>query len=104
MKYPEELYNKQKDLPYAPDKESPRKEWLSGYQQSFLTTSKPTEKLLITLYDKNNYVIHQRNLRQYLSAGLRIKKIYRVLKFRQSHWLKIYIDFNMKNRTEAKQI
>ena len=25
LKYPEEFHNKRKDLPYAPDKESPRK-------------------------------------------------------------------------------
>jgi len=54
----------------VPDKENPKKEWLSGYQQSFLTKGKPTEKLLTTLYDKGNYILHPRNLRQYLSAGL----------------------------------
>ena len=79
LKYPEELHNAHKDLPYAPDKEKPRKQWLSDYQQSFFTSSSrawtPTENLLTTLYDKDNYVVHQRNLRQYLSAGLRIKKI-----------------------------
>ena len=102
IKYPEELHNKHKYLPYASDKESPRKEWLSDYQQSFNIKGKSTEKLLTALNDKESYVLHQRDLRQYLSAGLRVRKIHRILKFKQSHWLKKYIDFHTKRRTEAK--
>ena len=86
LKYPEELHNKHKDLPYAPDKESPGKEWFTdNYQQSFNIKGKSPEKLLTTLNDKESYVLQQRNLRQYLSAGLRVRKIHRILKFKQSH-------------------
>ena len=70
LKYPEEFHNKHKDLCDAPDKESPRKEWLSDYQQSFNVIGKSTEILLTALNDKESYVLHQKNLRQYLSAGL----------------------------------
>ena len=66
LKYLEELHNKYKDLPNAPDKESPRKEWLSDYQQSFNIKGKSTEKLLTTLNDKESYVLHQRNLRIFI--------------------------------------
>ena len=52
LKYPEELHHKHKDLPFAPDKESPRKEWLSDYQQSFNIKRKSTEKLLTAFNDK----------------------------------------------------
>uniref|UniRef100_UPI00358FF85E uncharacterized protein n=1 Tax=Myxine glutinosa TaxID=7769 RepID=UPI00358FF85E len=101
LKYPEELHNLHKDLPFACEKASPKKEWLSDYQRSF-DIGESTEKLLTTLYNKKNYVLHQRNLRQYLSKGLRVEKIHRVLKFNQSHWLKGYIDFNTQRRTESK--
>ena len=90
LKYPEELHNKHKDLPCAPDKESPRKEWFSDYQQSFNLKGKSSEKLLMTLHDKESYVLHQRNLRQYLSAGLRVRKIQRILKFKQSLIKEVY--------------
>ena len=64
-------------------------------------TSGTVSKLIPTLNKKTNYVLHYRNLKLYLSLGLRLTKIHRVLEFSQSSWLKDYIDFNTK-RTNAK--
>ena len=50
-------------------------------------------KLIPTLKDKKEYVLHYRNIRLYLDLGLKVKKVHRVLEFDQSPWLKQHIDF-----------
>ena len=58
-------------------------------------------KLIPNLMPKNNYTVHYRNLKQYLSKGLALKKVHRILEFKQSDWMKPYINFNTQKRKEA---
>ena len=47
----------------------------------FLAERMKIEKLVTKLYDKTEYVIHIRNLKQTLNQGLILKKAHRVTKF-----------------------
>ena len=60
------------------------------------------EKLVPNLYYKKRYVIHIRALKQALDHGLVLERIHRVIEFKQSAWMREYIDFNTKLRTAAK--
>ena len=86
LEYPKELHDLHNDYPLAPERVKVNK----------------TEKLTPNLWDKKNYVIHYENLKQYLRLGLKITKIHRGIKFKESQWLKKYIDLNTGLRTKAR--
>ena len=59
------------------------------------------KELIPNLGDKTSYVLHCRNLQLYLSLGMKLAKIHKVLKFKQSDWMKIYVNFNIEKRKIA---
>src|SRR5207249_11649736 len=83
-----------------------KKEWLSPKQQELIQRSGqryvPTEKLIPNLFDKDEYVVHYRNLQYYISQGMVLEHIYEAIKFDQSPWMKPYIEMNTALRVQAK--
>ena len=106
LEYPKELHDLHNEYPCAPEKMIITNDMLSDYarkiKEEHSVSSGKVPKLVTTLYDKEKYVLHYRNLQLYLSLGLKVKKIHRVLEFDQSSWLKEYIDFNTEMRKNAK--
>ena len=62
---------------------------------------KVVKKLIPNLGSKTNYVVHYRNLQLYLSLGMKLTKIHRALEFKQSDWMKKYIDFDTEKKNEC---
>ena len=96
------------DYPLVPEKLAIRYDMLSDYCKNIVDEYEikvgDVKKLIPHLSNKLNYVLHYRNLQLHLSLGMKLTKIHRVLKFKQSNWIKNYIDFNTKKRTNAANI
>ena len=86
VKYPKNLHDLHSDLPFLPERMKIDK----------------CNKLVCNLYDKKNYVVHIRSLKQVLNHLLILKKVRIVMQFNQETWLKQYIDMNTELRKQAK--
>ena len=60
------------------------------------------DKIVPNLYYKHKYVIHIKALKQAIDHGLVLERIHRAIEFKQSAWMREYIDFNTRLRTAAK--
>ena len=106
LEYPEKLHDLHNDYPLAAEKIKVEKSMLSNYcnkiSEKYNISTGLVQKLIPTLSNKKNYVLHYRNLQLYTSLGLKVSKVHRVLEFNQSPWLKQYIDYNTEKRKNAK--
>ena len=105
LEYPENLHDEHNMYPLAPEKILVEKDMLSPYCNEILDEFKiqknTCKKLIPNLMNKQKYVLHYKNLQLYLDLGMKLKKIHRVLEFKQTTWLKDYIDFNTQKRKNA---
>ena len=63
---------------------------------------KSCAKLVPNLMDKKKYWIHYRNLQFAIDQGLELVKVHQVIEFKQSCWMKPYIDFCVTQRKGSK--
>ena len=102
LEYPDELRELHNDYPLAPEKLAVSSDILSNYckkiPDKYEIKVVDVKKLIPNLGNKTNYAVHYRNLQLYLSLGMKLTKIHKVLRFKQSDWMKKYIDFNIEKR------
>ena len=101
----DELHVLHNEYPIAPKKLAIPYDMLSDYCKKIAGKHEikvgDVKRILTNLDCKTNYVLHYRNLQLYLSLGMKLTKIHKVLKFKQSDWMKKYIDFNTEQRMNA---
>ena len=110
LEYPSHLHETHDTLPLVATQREFTYETVSPYSQACLnilrTSSQAkryfSQKLCTDFTRKEKYVVHFRNLQTYLKHGLLLTKIHRVIKFKQSNYLKRYIDICTAKRAQAK--
>ena len=105
LSYPDKIHDETADFPFCLEKMNIKEEMLSSYSQNLKNKlgvkHSVGQKLVGTLYDKKNYIIHSRLLSFFLNNGMKLTKIHRGVKFYQKEWLKDYMDKNTKMRQKA---
>lgn len=107
--YPPRLHNKHNCLPLAANHIQITYEMLSSYQKALLEKSninfvRNNRKLVPNFYEKKHYVTHYLALQFYIQQGLIVKKIHRILCFRQEAWIKKYVELNTVKRQNASNM
>ena len=92
LNYPDDLLELHNDYPLAPERleinhDMPSK-YCSNIANEYDIKIGGVNKLVPKLGNKSKYVLHYRNLQLYLSLGMKLTKILRILKFKQSDWLR----------------
>ena len=92
LEYLSELHDLYNDYPLAPEKLEISQNMLSKYCLSIANKYGikigGVNKLVPNLSNKSKYVVHFKNVQLYLSLEMKLTKIHRILKFKQSDWLK----------------
>ena len=92
LEYPGELHELHNDYPLAPEKLEISQNMLSKYffsiANEFGIKICGVKKLVPNLGNKSKYVVHYRNRQLYWPLGMNLTKVHRILKFKQSDWLK----------------
>ena len=105
LEYSDEFYELQNDYPLAPKKLDVSSNMLWKYCKKIADKYEvkvgDVKKWIPNLGNKANYVLHYRNLELYWSLGIKLTKIHRVPEFKQSEWMKKYIDFNTEKKNAA---
>ena len=89
LEYPSELYGLHNDYPLAPQKLEISQKMLSNYCFSIANEYGikigGVNKLVPNLGNEGKYVVYYKNLQLYLSLGMKLTKVHRILKFKKFH-------------------
>ena len=96
LKYSDKLHELHNDYPLAPENLPVSSDMILKYYKKFTYKYEikvgDVKKLIPNLSNKTNDVVHYRNLQLYLSLRMKLTKIHKVLEFKQSDWMKKYIE------------
>ena len=104
LHYPQHLHDHHASYPLAPEKiNAQNSQFMNDLCNKYNIQQDNDLKIINSLNDKTNYVIHYRLLKLYLQLGLELVKVNKIIQFEQSPWLQSYVSKNNEHRKVAKQ-
>ena len=100
LEYPNKLHDSHNDYPLAPEKLKINGDMLSKYSSNIANNYGikvgEVNKLIPNLMNKQNYVINYRYLQLYILLRMKVTKVCKILKSKQSDWLKKILTLILK--------
>lgn len=105
--YPENLHKSHSNLPLAPELLEVGYKDLSPYSKKALLATEGHKnykdvKLISSLLNKDKYILHGKNLKLYLQLGMKLKKIHRIVEFKQEAFIAKFIEMCTLARQKSK--
>lgn len=106
LECPLELHRKFYKFPLAPTSEVIKPHRLNQDYQLKLKhlcgiNSSDSQKLTVTLEPKKAYGLDYQTLQFYLRQGYKVTKVHRILMYKQSPWMRPFVQLNLENRKKA---
>ena len=106
LDYPEHLHLEHSSFPLAPHHLEVSGDMLSPYALNALQAfsrkkNYKSKKLTSTFLPRRKYVCHGLNLQLYLRLGLELRAVHRVIQFKQTPFLRPYIQMCTEKRAKA---
>jgi hypothetical protein len=105
LRYPADIHELHNEYPLAPERVEIETEMLSETQlqirMHYNINHNHSVKLVPHLGDRDHYVLHSQALKFYLNNGMQLIRVHRVIMFKQSAWMKPYVDLCSDLRAKA---
>ena len=105
LEYPDEFHHLHNDYALAPQKIKVTDDMLSRYcsnmAKKYDVKLSDVKKVIPIFWAREKYIVHYKNFQLYTSLDIKVLKVHRILKFKQSCWMKKCIDFNTQKRMAA---
>ena len=103
---PQDIHDYTNPYPLAPNHMAVTQDHISPYSQRIreargMTRTFKTKKLAPSLYPKDRYVVHLPLLKLYIELGAQLKKVYRVISYKEERIFAPYIDYLSEQRRRA---
>ena len=92
---------KRKKIPFCPEKKLFLRMKIKKHKKTKPKNYTKAKNLVYDWADNKKYLFHYKLFKFFVTHGMLVDKLHKILSFRQSKWLEMYISFNAQNRNKV---